>query len=166
MKFALAGIAGFYITVCLTASASYADNQSVTCQKYQDGYSVFRMSDNKNIGESYFTDADECRQAADLANQIAQNLVCSPFVNGEGDHATGYSAFRISDGGDLGGGFFAIFNDCQSAIGTAKNGVVCLVFDVTDSGATFAPYDIESGSVSGDILYPSIESCQQAHSFR
>jgi len=163
MKFLLPGIAGFCVTACLTASASYADNQSVNCQKYQDGYSVFRMSDNKNIGESYFKDQGQCTQAADLANQLAQDLVCSPYVNGGGDTATGYSAYRISDGVDLGNGFFAIFDDCQSAIGTAKNGIVCLVFDVSDTTAIFAPYDIETGSVSGDVLYPSIEACQQAH---
>jgi len=159
MKFALLGVAG----LCLSHSASYADDQSVSCLKYQDGYSVFRNSDNKNIGESYFKDADECKQAADLANQLAQNLVCSPYVNGGGDPTPGYSAYRISDGGDLGGGFFAIFNDCESAISTAKNGIVCLVFDVSDTSAIFAPYDIATGSVSGDVLYGSIEACQQAH---
>lgn len=147
--------------LCVTHASSYANNQKVYCQPLGSGYSLFRESDNKDIGYSYFSDLNECNQASALANQVSQNIVCSPYINSSSDYH-GYSAYRISTGDDLGAGIFGIFEECQSAISQARNGKVCLIYTV-DIVPFYAPYDIETGQDLGNEMYESIEECQQTY---
>lgn len=148
-------------TLAAVASASYAREPSVYCQVYADGYSLFRVSDNKDIGYAYFLDYDECTAAADLANEVAQNVACSPYIN-SAEEIYGYAAYRISDDEALGGYPFELFEQCQSAVRETRNGYLCLIFSI-DSGKSYARYSVETGDVMGDVIYPSIEQCQMSY---
>lgn len=149
--------------LCSAAQTSSNTNKElVYCQAQGTGYSLFRMSDNKGIGLASFSDQYECTQAADLANEVAQDIACSPYIN-ESSNYHGYSAYRISDGADLGDMIYGIFQGCQSDISHARNGSVCLVFTVEESLPLYARYNIASGEVEGDVIYDNPEDCWDSY---
>lgn len=147
-----------------TESLTEGLGDRVYCDRYVsstvNGYSLYRVSDRKDIGNAVWTaDNAECSAAAQMANAIRANIACSKYHN-KTNNTTAYSVYRISDGQDLGKATISSFETCQAAIHYSRRGIFCSTYN-KDNVTWWSLYDVVTGHDLGTSLYSSLEKCQQ-----
>lgn len=158
----------FAVLFCLVSSVSAnADSyERVYCDYYSrgstSGYSLFRARDGVDLGNAVWSNgAEECNQAAALANWMDEGIACARYYN-RNQGTTAYSVYRIYDGQDLGNVTIADFHSCQAAVRSARRGIFCTTY-MHQGSAWWSMYDVHSGNDLGTQVYPTLDECQRRY---
>jgi hypothetical protein len=91
-------------------------NNGIVCAKYHNSssgrtnYSVYRIRDNKDLGNSVITDFTECQYAIEYS---ARGIFCSTYSRGS---QRGWSPYSVRSGDDLGTKIYSSVYSCVDSL--------------------------------------------------
>jgi hypothetical protein len=139
---------------------------AVFCDIYRNervsGFSLFRERDGTDLGNAVWNDArHECDSAARVANEQRAGIACSRFYN-KTNNTTSYSVYRIADNKDLGKATIGNFEDCQSSVKSARDGIFCSTY-IKNGETWWSMYEIRTNQDIGANVYTTLEKCEEQY---